>query len=140
MNAAMPERSKGEVLRTSGWEQPRGFEPRRWQLSFLRVRALYVGHYGRVVKALDLKSNGLCPRRFESCYYRLAARDTQLFLPSAASVPCHHVRIVAEVPMLFSVEASTSDIDSDIPGSNPGRATTAVIAQWQCIALVMRRS
>ena len=38
--ANVPERSKGEVLRTSGWEQPRGFEPRRWQLLFLRVRAL----------------------------------------------------------------------------------------------------
>ena len=26
--------------------------------------------YGRVVKALDLKSNGLCPRRFKSCCWR----------------------------------------------------------------------
>ena len=25
---------------------------------------------GRVVKALDLKSNGLCPRRFEPCQLR----------------------------------------------------------------------
>ena len=54
-----------------------------------------------------------------------ATRHTQtFFLPSAASGPCNHVRVVAEVPVLFSVEASTSDFDSDIPGSNPGRATT----------------
>ena len=28
------------------------------------------GCFGRVVKALDLKSNGLCPRRFEPCQLR----------------------------------------------------------------------
>ena len=30
----------------------------------------YVSSCGRVVKALDLKSNGLCPRRFEPCQLR----------------------------------------------------------------------
>ena len=54
---------------------------------------------------------------------------THTHTPSAALGPCHHVRIVAEVPVLFSVEASTSDFDSDIPGSNPGRATTRRFAQ-----------
>ena len=29
------------------------------------------GTDGRVVKALDSKSNGLCPRRFESCSVRI---------------------------------------------------------------------
>ena len=29
-----------------------------------------MGSCGRVVKALDLKSNGLCPRRFEPCQLR----------------------------------------------------------------------
>ena len=34
---------------------------------------------GRVVKALDLKSNGLCPRRFEPC--RLRENCFELLLP-----------------------------------------------------------
>ena len=31
---------------------------------------MYLSSCGRVVKALDLKSNGLCPRRFEPCQLR----------------------------------------------------------------------
>ena len=31
---------------------------------------IYVSSRGRVVKALDLKSNGVSPRRFESCRLR----------------------------------------------------------------------
>ena len=35
-----------------------------------QVGGRYLGSCGRVVKALDLKSNGLCPRRFEPCQLR----------------------------------------------------------------------
>ena len=38
---------------------------------------LYVSSRGRVVKALDLKSNGIFPRRFESCRLR-----NILFIPA----------------------------------------------------------
>ena len=31
----------------------------------------FQGHHGRVVKAMDLKSIGLCPRRFKSCWCRM---------------------------------------------------------------------
>ena len=34
------------------------------------ARQSHLGSCGRVVKALDLKSNGLCPRRFEPCQLR----------------------------------------------------------------------
>ena len=36
------------------------------------------GSYGRVVKALDSKSNGLCPRRFKSCWLRPMLRQLVL--------------------------------------------------------------
>ena len=65
--AAMPERSKGEVLRTSGHKRPRGFEP-HWQ------------HY-----------------RFHS------------------------------------VEVSTLDFDSNIPGSNPGGTKFFYYPILQCL-------
>ena len=38
--------------------------------------------YGRVVKAPDLKSGGLCPRRFESCCWRASIVQWLEFLPS----------------------------------------------------------
>ena len=38
-----------------------------------------VGCGGRVVKALDLKSNGQCPRRFESCPQRFLLFEITLF-------------------------------------------------------------
>ena len=34
------------------------------------ARQSHLSSCGRVVKALDLKSNGLCPRRFEPCQLR----------------------------------------------------------------------
>ena len=45
---------------------------------------------GRVVKALDLKSNGLCPRRFEPCQLREAFIDIakpKSFLPPVGFEP-----------------------------------------------------
>ena len=33
--------------------------------------------YGRVVKALDLKSNGHCPRRFKSCSHRIGCSSNR---------------------------------------------------------------
>ena len=47
----------------------------------------------RVVKEIDLKSIGLCPRRFESCRYR----------------------------WFCGVMVSTLDFESNDPGSNPGK-------------------
>ena len=38
--------------------------------------------YGRVVKAPDLKSGGLCPRRFESCCWRASIVQWLEYLPS----------------------------------------------------------
>ena len=37
------------------------------------IPSISTRQYGRAVKALDLKSNGQCPRRFESCYCRQTA-------------------------------------------------------------------
>ena len=45
-----------------------------------------------------------------------------IFFTFRASRPTH-VQLVAEVPVSFSVEVSTLDFDSNIPGSNPGRTT-----------------
>ena len=39
-------------------------------------------HCGRVVKAPDLKSGGLCPRRFEPCRWRASIVQWLEFLPS----------------------------------------------------------
>ena len=38
---------------------------------------IYPSSCGRVVKALDLKSNGLCPRRFEPCQLRTVLSSFQ---------------------------------------------------------------
>ena len=46
--------------------------------------------FGRVVKALDLKSNGLCPRRFEPCQLREPFIDIakpKSFLPPVGFEP-----------------------------------------------------
>ena len=41
--------------------------------SELKLRLIHkCRHNGRVVKASDLKSDGLCPRRFKSCLCRFA--------------------------------------------------------------------
>ena len=47
------------------------------------------------------------------------------FPPSAASRPSQRVQLTSEAPVhqSYSVEVSTLDFDSSIPGSNPGRTT-----------------
>ena len=62
-----------EVGDHSGIVGTAGFFLRCMTKTELKLRLIHKHrHNGRVVKASDLKSDGLCPRRFKSCLCRFA--------------------------------------------------------------------
>lgn len=78
----------------------------------------YISSDGRVVKALDLKSNGVSPRRFEPCSLR--AGWASLFVLSwPSSIPCR-VRVLL-LASLFRPKASAATAAIIGDGTERGR-------------------